>query len=377
VTIDVVDDGRGVDAEVVGRKAVQGGLLTDEDLHTMTDDQIRGLIFAPGFSTSSVITDLSGRGVGLDVVTSGIERLRGTVSVQQPQSGGSRFRIELPVTLATSRVLVVSVSGVHAAFPMDAVSRARLVSQGDISRIESQGTIDFEGEALPLAPLWRLLELEGPADDAAALDERPCGIVRIDEQAFGVFVDSVVGIQEVLLTTRESFLKRVRNVAGATILPTGEICYVLNPTDLLASVHSGARRGVTLAPAPAEMLAAAKRTILIAEDSITTRTQIARVLESAGYAVVVSVDGADALQKLAATEVDALVSDIEMPNLDGIGLTERLRANPEYEDLPIVLVTSLASDEDKMRGVEAGANAYITKSGFNQQVLRDALERLL
>ena len=125
------------------------------------------------------------------------------------------------------------------------------------------------------------------------------------------------------------------------------------------------------------MLSAAKRTILIAEDSITTRTQIARVLESAGYEVVVSVDGTDALQKLAAAEIDALVSDIEMPNLDGIGLTERLRANPDYEDLPIVLLTSLASDEDKMRGVEAGANAYITKSGFDQQVLLDTLERLL
>ncbi len=379
VTIDVIDDGGGVDSGTVGRKAVERGLVTPEDLDAMPDDQIRELIFAAGFSTSAVITDRSGRGVGLDVVRSAIDSLRGSVSLRSTPGEGSRFRIQLPVTLATSRVLVVRVSGIHVAFPMDTVSRVRLVSHDDISLIESQGTIDIEGEVLPLAPLWHLLELERPEPGVAASEGRPCVVVRVNEQAFGVFVDHIEGIQEVLLTTRESLLKRVRNIAGSTILTSGVVCFVLNAMDLLATMHGRARRGASALPKPAEMLPAAeeKTTILIAEDSITTRTQIARVLGSAGYEVIVSVDGADALEKLAANAVDALVSDVEMPNLDGIGLTRAVRQNPDYEELPIVLVTSLASDEHRARGADAGANAYITKGGFDQRVLLETLERLI
>ena len=379
VTIDVIDDGGGIDSDAVARKALERGLMTAEDLEALSEEQIRELIFAPGFSTSTVITDLSGRGVGLDVVRSAIDSLRGTVGVQSTPGEGSRFRIQLPVTLATSRVLVVRVSGIHAAFPMDTVSCVRLVSPDDISLIESQGTIDIAGEALPLAPLGGLLELDPSGSAVPSSEGRPCVVVRVNEQAFGLFVDDIEGIQEVLLTTRESLLKRVRNVAGSTILPSGKVCFVLNAMDLLASVHSRARAGAAALPDPAEMAPAAdqKTTILVAEDSITTRTQIARVLGGAGYEVIVSVDGADALEKLAANTVDALVSDVEMPNLDGIGLTRTVRQNPDHEDLPIVLLTSLASDEDRARGADAGANAYITKGGFDQRVLLDTLERLI
>ncbi len=379
VTIEVIDDGRGIDSAAVGRKAVERGLVSAEDLALMPEEQVNMLVFAAGFSTSAVITDLSGRGVGLDVVRSAIEDLRGVVALRSTPGEGSVFRIDLPVTLATSRVLVARVGGVCAAFPMDTVSRVRLVKSEDISLIESQGTIDIEGEVLPLAPLWRLLELESGGAAHPAGEARPCVVVRVAEQAFGLFVDAIESIQEVLLTTRESLLRRVRNVSGTTILPTGEVCFVLNAMDLLASVHSRARRGADALPSPAEMLpeAMAKPTILIVEDSITTRTQIARVLTSAGYEVVVSVDGADALEKLEGIDVDAVVSDIEMPNLDGIGLTRALREDPQYADTPIVLVTSLASDENKKRGADAGANAYITKGGFDQKVLLDALERLI
>jgi two-component system, chemotaxis family, sensor kinase CheA len=379
VTIEVMDDGRGIDSGAVGRKAVQRGLVPADDLALMSDEQVNMLVFGAGFSTSSVITDLSGRGVGLDVVRTAIEDLRGSVALQSTPGKGSAFRIDLPVTLATARVVVARVSGICVAFPMDTVSRVRLVKREDISLIESQGTIDIEGEVLPLAPLWHLLELDPAASANAPGEARPCVVVRVAEQAFGLFVDTIEGIQEVLLTTRESLLKRVRNVAGSTILPTGEVCFVLNAVDLLASVHSRAGRGPAALPTPAEMLpeAMSRPTILIVEDSITTRTQIARVLASAGHEVVVSVDGADALRKLEDIDVDAVVSDVEMPNLDGIGLTRALREDPRYAETPIVLVTSLASDEDRKRGADAGANAYITKGGFDQEVLLDTLDRLI
>ncbi|MFH1603774.1 MAG: response regulator, partial [Pseudomonadota bacterium] len=191
---------------------------------------------------------------------------------------------------------------------------------------------------------------------------------------FGVFVDALLDEQEVVLKPQSELLERVRNVAGATILDSGEISMVLNAQDLLASMRKG-----TLGAAAPETAGAAeiKKAILLAEDSIVTRTQETRILENAGYEVVATADGLQAWNKLATRAFDAVVTDVMMPNLDGLGLAERIRREPRYAGMPIILVTSLASDEDKKRGLEAGANAYLTKPAFDQKVLLDCLERLI
>jgi len=168
----------------------------------------------------------------------------------------------------------------------------------------------------------------------------------------------------------------VRNVAGATILDSGEICMVLNAQDLLGSMRKGAAPAA-VPDAEAGEVAERKKAILLAEDSIVTRTQEVRILENAGYEVVTAADGLEAWNQLATRAFDAVVTDIIMPNLDGLGLAEKIRHEPKYAELPIILVTSLASDADKRRGLEAGANAYITKPAFDQQVLLDCLERLI
>ena len=222
----------------------------------------------------------------------------------------------------------------------------------------------------------------------SSLLELPSGVARDDEiyvvlevgdERFGVQVDGLIDEQEVILKPLGGLLKRVRNVSGVTILGAGEICMVLNAHDLAkAALQNAPRHAPILALDEAEEWKKVRRkVILLAEDSITTRTQEKRILEGAGYEVVTAVDGADAFQKLGTRDFDAVVSDIEMPNMDGLTLAARIRENPLYNELPIILVTSLSSDDDKRRGVEVGANAYITKGAFEQKVLVDTLRRLV
>jgi two-component system chemotaxis sensor kinase CheA len=190
----------------------------------------------------------------------------------------------------------------------------------------------------------------------------------------GLLVDALLDEQEVMLKPLSGVLQRVRNVSGATILSSGEVCTVLNCHDLLQSALRRHRvRRTDVRVEEAERM----KVILLAEDSITTRTQEKRILEGAGYEVVTAVDGADALEKLGTRSFDAVVSDIEMPNLDGLSLTARIRQDPQFRELPVILVTTLSSEEDRRRGIEVGANAYITKGTFDQTALLEALQRLV
>jgi len=189
-------------------------------------------------------------------------------------------------------------------------------------------------------------------------------------------VDDLLDEQDAILKPQSKLLKRVRNVTGATILSTGEVCIVLNPQDLLKLVQ---KRSVSIRKTPIAVVEEkkSKPVILVADDSIAIRTQEKRILEAAGYEVVTAVDGLEAYNKLRTRDFDAVVSDVQMPNLDGLSLAARIRQHKEYNELPIVLVTSLASDEDKRRGAEAGANAYIPKGTFSQEELVETLRRLV
>jgi two-component system chemotaxis sensor kinase CheA len=201
-----------------------------------------------------------------------------------------------------------------------------------------------------------------------------CIVLSIGEEKLGLFVDAVVDEQEIILKPLGAMLKRVRNVSGTTILGTGEVCVVLNPQDLIKSVW---KRKVPVVYQQAVEEVPRKRVILLAEDSLTTRVQEKRILEGAGYEVIAAVDGLDAFNKLSTRPFDAVVSDVQMPNMDGLTLTAKIRQDKRYGELPVILVTSLSSEEDKRRGIEVGANAYITKPSFDQTVFLDTLRRLV
>ncbi|MBD3561990.1 response regulator [Planktothrix sp. FACHB-1355] len=395
VVIEVVDDGRGLDIDKIKQTAVKRGVCRPEELANMTKAQIQSLIFEPGFSTRTFITEVSGRGVGLDVVRTNVELLKGTIQVESEPGKGCTIRLQLPTTLATAHVLIVAVMGISYAIPVEFVQMARFVRSDDIFTIEGRDTIILDNQPISIARLANLLELgnrgwgveNGAWEEVVENRENinsytpplspspiPCIILKVADDRLGLLVDALVDEQDVMLKPQTQLLKRVRNVSGATILGTGEVCIVLNCQDLIKSVR---KQVVSVTPKQTYQTPTRKQTILLVEDSISTRTQEKRILEAAGYEVVTAVDGLDGFNKLKTRSFDAVVSDVQMPNLDGLGLTAKIRQHGEYSELPIILVTSLASDEDKRRGAEAGANAYITKGTFSQEVLIDTLRRLV
>ncbi|MBE9184058.1 hybrid sensor histidine kinase/response regulator [Microcoleus sp. LEGE 07076] len=400
IIIEVADDGRGLNVDRIKQTAVKRNICTPEELDVMTESQIQSLIFAPGFSTRTFVTEISGRGVGLDVVRTNVEALKGSIQVESVPGEGCTLRLQLSTSLATANVLIVAVEGIAYALPIEFVENAKLVDSLDIFGVEGKPTILADGKPLSVAYLTDLLELNNrewlpktqdwrqenwrkfsSETEGKPLDSNyhkmSCIVLKVGEERFGLFIDALIDEQDVVIKPQSLLLKRVRNVSGATILGTGEVCMVLNPYDLIKSVRKQVlSRGVGSARSPIETVSR-KQVILLAEDSIATRTQEKRILEGAGYEVVTAVDGLDAFNKLKTRYFDAVISDVQMPNLDGLGLTVKIRQQKEYSELPIILVTSLASDEDRKRGADAGANAYIPKGTFNQDVLIETLKRLV
>ncbi len=400
IIIEVADDGRGLNLDRIKKTAVKRNICTLEELAVMTESQVQSLIFAPGFSTRTFVTEISGRGVGLDVVRTNVEALKGSIQVESVLGKGCTFRLQVSTSLATANVLIVAVEGLAYALPIEFVENAKMVSKSEIFAVEGKATILSDSQPLSVAYLADLLELnnrdwlpknrewrrgnwrevkqkiEGESRNSN-YPKMSCIVLKVGKERLGLFIDALIDQQDVVIKPQSQLLKRVRNVSGATILGTGEVCMVLNPHDLIKSVRKQVfSGGVGSARSPIQTVSR-KQVILLAEDSIATRTQEKRILEGAGYEVVTAVDGLDAFQKLKTRYFDAVISDVQMPNLDGLGLTVKIRQQKEYSELPIILVTSLASDEDRKRGADAGANAYIPKGTFNQDVLIETLKRLV
>jgi two-component system chemotaxis sensor kinase CheA len=376
IVIEVSDDGKGLDLESIKRAAVKRKLLSEEALSAMPPAQIHSLIFVSGISTSTFVSDISGRGVGLDVVRANVEHLKGTIHVESIPSRGLTLRILLPLTIATARVVIVTVKQVKYAVPVEYIQTIRHISRKEIFALEGRKTIVFDKLPVPVAHLSDILTPRYPVSLSRNPQRElfPCIILSVGDDKLGIFVDEIIDEQEIVLKPQSKILQRIKNISGSTILGTGETCMVLNPHDLIKSVRKS--ETVVSEEKPEEKVET-KKSLLVAEDSITVRTQMKRILEGAGYEVTVAVDGLDAFNKLGGGLFDALVSDIMMPNMNGLTLTEKIRQDKKYREIPVILVTSLASDEDRKKGIEAGANAYITKSSFDQRVLLETLRRLI
>ncbi len=379
IQLDVQDDGRGLDLAEIKRTALKQGLYNAEQLALMNDLQIQALILASGFTTTQAVTEISGRGVGLDVVRTNVEKLKGSIQVYSTPGKGVTFRLQLPLTLATMRVQIVSVQGRSYALPLETIQFSRRLKTSELFTMEGRQTFSLEGQPVAVVYLGDLLELQNSTKTQTEVLYST--FLMVEHELFGLIVDELLDETEVVLKAQSKLLKRVRNVSATTILVSGEVCPVLNPSDLLKSMRKQYLQGGSVAIQPDEATAAAdnnrKKTLLLAEDSITTRTQEKRILESAGYTVVTAVDGLDAYNKFQSGQFDGVVSDVDMPNMTGLVLTEAIRKDKRHADIPIILVTSLSSEADQRRGLEAGANAYLVKSAFNQKVLLDCLVRLV
>ncbi|MFA6009306.1 MAG: hybrid sensor histidine kinase/response regulator [Desulfobacteraceae bacterium] len=380
VWIEVSDDGKGMDSKSIRQAALKMKLDRKEAIEAMSHDEVLNFVFLPGLSTSSFVSDLSGRGVGLDVVKSNVERLKGTVNIRSLPGKGTTFMIQLPVTMATLRVMISAVGDLKYGLPIEYIDQTFMLSKTDLFKIEGRETVRLDGLPVSVVRLFDLLELPLYRSKRAGArkslsDKVPCVVVSAGGHKIGLLVDEMVDEREVVLKPQSKILKKVRNVSGTTILGTGEICMILAPHDIIKSVRKRERSVVQ--ELPDSDTEKRKKTVLAAEDSLTIRTQMKRIIEGAGYDVITAVDGMDAYSKLGTRDFDALVTDILMPNMDGLTLTAKIREDRKYSEMPIILVTSLALDEDRKRGVEAGANAYITKPGFDQKVFLDTLKRLV
>ena len=383
VEILLTDDGSGIAEDQVLIAALKSGILTEESSGKLKHDEILALIYQSGLSTSKIITDLSGHGLGLTIVREKVEKLNGIITVESQLNVGTSFRILLPMTLTTFRGIMVSLGEFLYIIPTVNVKMVLRVKPEEITTVENHDTIRIDNDILSVVSLADTLGIQerhnskasSKSSDSLHTDYVRIVVLGYAEKRLAFRVDDVMEEQQVLVKGLGRLLNRVRNISGATILGSGKIVPVLNIADLMKSgviTTSGSRE--TLVD---ENLMIKPGKILIAEDSITSRTLLKNILETAGYLVTTAVDGLDAYTKAKSGDFDLIVSDVDMPRMNGFELTLKIKSDKKLNETPVVLVTALESREDRERGIEAGANAYIIKSSFDQGNLLEVIKKLI
>jgi two-component system, chemotaxis family, sensor kinase CheA len=367
IDIRLLDDGAGINVDRVMQVARTKGLISHDA--TLNPEQTLELLFAPGFSTAATISQTSGRGVGMDVVRENIRALNGSISLQSQTGHGSSFQLRLPATLATSRVLVVQVADTRLAIPTNATRRVARVCASELLEQDGQTAAIFDGRAIRVTELAGLLELPSrPSLDGWRV------MVNIVSQnkALCLIVDALIGEQEIVIKKLGYPLEQVAHLQGAAVLDSGMLVPILNAEFM---IQKGLTQTQNSNPKPQTLKT--KTRILVVDDSITTRSLERTILENAGFETRVAINGLEALEILRTTDIQLVLSDVEMPLMDGFALTTEIRNSEKFKHLPVILVTSLGTLEHKQRGAESGADAYIIKSEFDQNVLLETVARLL
>ena len=366
VIVKVRDDGRGIDMDAVNAQAQKRGLLPSSPGHE------HDVLFAPGFSTLSSVSTISGRGIGLDVVRSQIEEMRGAISLVSEPGRGVEFTLALPLTLTSIRGLLIGCGEQIFALDSTMVRGLRRVSPENVRVVEGRSVLVGEGKPLPLAQLSALLGLAAPPPRDG--EQMRVVLLGAGVAQAAIAVDALYDEDDLTVRNLGHRFGRLANISGGTILPDGRVSLILHAGDLIA----GALEGKAHPPATlAKPVSEAKKRLVIAEDSMTTRTLIKAILENAGYEVEAAADGAQAWRLVETNGADLVVADVEMPYMNGFELTETIRASARHSDTPVILLTALETDRDKTRGLSAGANAYLLKSGFDQRDLLAAIREMI
>lgn len=375
LVLEVSDDGAGIDLERVAQAVIKRRFATAKQVEQMTEDELLAFLFLPGFSMSQQVTEVSGRGVGLDVVQHEIRRMRGNVRLLQNPDQGCLFHLELPLTLSVVRALVVTIGGEAYAFPLAQIERMLRLPRSAIVQLEGRQHFWLEDEHVGLISAAQLLRCnEKQGDD----DSIPIVLIRDREQYHGLAVEAFLGEFTLVLMPLDGRLGKVRDVAAGALLHDGTPVLILDVDDLLNSVSKLLDTGhLERVDHASHARQTVSKRVLVVDDSLTVRELERKLLLSRGYQVSVAVDGMDGWNALRAETFDLLITDIDMPRMDGIELVTLVRQDPRLRSLPVMVVSYKDREEDRRRGLEAGADYYLAKASFHDEALLDAVQTLI
>lgn len=371
----VEDDGRGLDFDAIRKKAMERGLFSEDEAGELNRQTLVDLIFDPGFSTSRAVDDLSGRGMGLSVVREAATMMNGTVrSEPRLPEAGTRFRLSVPLSVSTQRLFLVGCQGHTYALPTEGIDRLYRVKAEDVGTVEGKSVVYLGGQQLPLLSLAHLLAL-GESSVKVSRNVVPLVVLKNGDRRVAVAVDDFVSIREGLVKDIGVPAARGTMVAGGMLMEDGSVALVLNPFEIVETFRkSGSIRVLTTVEKPAETRTPV---ILVVDDSLTTRTLEKSILEAHGYVVRLAMDGLEGLNRLRAEHIDLVISDIQMPRLDGFGLLQAIKSDQALKKVPVILVSSLEAREDRERGLSLGADAYVVKRKFDQKELLETIGQIL
>jgi len=377
IVIQIDDDGKGLDVEILKDKALKNGIISEKEADSMSDKEAFGLIMRPGFSTAAAVTNVSGRGVGMDVVKTNIEKVNGIIDIESEVGQGSSIKLKIPLTLAIIQALLVGVQEEHYAIPLSSVLETVRISKDEIYTVEGRSVMRLRDDVLSLVHIGDIFEVERILD---ASEHAYVVVLGLGTSKLGLIVDTLVGQEEIVIKSLGDYLKGIEGIAGATIRGDGGvtlICDVVALMDMAKGVKATAMiEDSAGAGGSNEKTKASDYTIMIVDDSKTDRTIMRKALEPLGVTLVEAGDGQEALNVLKTGDhnFDAMLIDIEMPRMDGYSLATEIKKYNRYKNLPLIAVTSRTGKSDRMRGVESGMVEYITKP-YSADYLSSVVQR--
>jgi two-component system chemotaxis sensor kinase CheA len=372
IEIEISDDGCGIDTDKLKQSALNKGIITLEKSISLSSDEAVQLIFVSGISTKKMISDISGYGLGMAIVKEKVEKLQGTITIKSDPLQGTKINITLPNTLTMMRGLVVQCVDSLFAIPSNYISQVIRINKNDIKRVENRNTIMINGIPITVLDLCKILGFKKYIG-FENISLIKIVVVSIYNKLIAFSVNDILEDIELLIKPLNKQLSKVKNISGATLLGNGRLVPVLNIPELINNTGKNFEAGRS----PYLGKDSAVKNILVVDDSITSRMLLQDILETAGYNVKTSSDGMNAIKTIKENNFDLIVSDIDMPLMNGFQLTKLIKTTKYLKDIPVILVTALSKDEDRIKGMEAGANAYIVKSDFTQSNLLEVISRYL
>ncbi|QOP45202.1 hybrid sensor histidine kinase/response regulator [Sulfurimonas paralvinellae] len=376
IVIQIDDDGKGLDPEMLKNKSLEKGIITEKEADSMSDKEAYALIFKPGFSTAAAVTNVSGRGVGMDVVKTNIEKLNGIIDIDSEVGKGTSIKLKIPLTLAIIQALLVGVQEEHYAIPLASVLETVRISKDEIYTVEGKNVMRLRDDVLSLVHIGDIFEVERILD---ASEHAYVVVLGLGTSKLGLIVDTLVGQEEIVIKSLGDYLKGIEGIAGATIRGDGGVTLIVDVVALMnmaKDVKASAVSEGSEGSASNEKTKASDYTVMIVDDSKTDRTIMRKALEPMGVTLVEASDGQEALGILKSGDYnfDAMLIDIEMPRMDGYTLANEIKKYNRYKNLPLIAVTSRTSKADRMRGVESGMVEYITKP-YSADYLASVVQR--